>query len=269
MWFEIYIKLNTRNKMPQTACTAARNKLCWTTHTSLQDTLSIKNNLSFLHTTWRKHPIVKWTHGWLFCSISLTYPCSRRKFFTCRCNNIVSGRHLGRTTANTSYYLTACIVLVLPRRHSLSKVNMSQRLWGAFSILVYSLVNQTVIRPLNYKCVSISLASASFSLFFRFLLLSATHANNTLHFAQKYIPSFKSFSCRTGDALLVALFLHVNILSILKVTISDLSLAFNFIQASCTYSNPVGKRFKISRAKSPEQKGHNVFVDWDLYKTES
>ena len=65
----------------------------------------------------------------------------------------------------------------------------------------------------------------------------------------------------TGDALLDALLLHVNILSILKVAVSDFSLAVNVIQASCTYSNSVGKRFKISRAKSPEQKGHNVFVD--------
>ena len=47
LWFEIYIKLNTRNKMPQTACTATRNMICWTTHTALQDTMSIKNNLSF------------------------------------------------------------------------------------------------------------------------------------------------------------------------------------------------------------------------------
>ena len=47
LWFEVYIKLNTRNKLPQTVCTAARNKLCWTTHTSLQNTMSIKNSLSF------------------------------------------------------------------------------------------------------------------------------------------------------------------------------------------------------------------------------
>jgi hypothetical protein len=47
LWFGICIKLKTGNKLPQTVCTSAGNKLCWTTHTSLQDTMSIKNNLSF------------------------------------------------------------------------------------------------------------------------------------------------------------------------------------------------------------------------------
>ena len=136
----------------------------------------------FHHTTWRKHPIVKWTHGCLFCSISLTYPCSCRKFFPCRCNNTVSGRHLGRTTAKhfillNRIHLVGHSAKVLPGKIK----HVTEVVGRFFSILVYSLVNQTVIRPLNYRCVSISLASASFWHFIAFNI-SATHANNTLHF---------------------------------------------------------------------------------------
>ena len=74
LWFEIYIKLNTRNKMPQTACNAARNKLCWTTYASLQDTMSIKNNLSF-----SSHNVEEISHSrmdtWLpilFCILNIS-----------------------------------------------------------------------------------------------------------------------------------------------------------------------------------------------------
>ena len=76
---------------------------------------------------------------------------------------------------------------------------------------------------LQISCVRFILA------FFRFLIyLQPTPTTHSSLAKNTYQASNRSRAA-TGDALLFALSLHVHSLSILKVAVSDLSFAVNFI----------------------------------------